>query len=217
MVEESRRAGRRATSRELRAREMRQRNHWTVAPRPAIAGLLMCLGGYTSDTLLSAPKHAPLTLQLQASGRQLSLTKNPGESAEHLVLKALLWALLLPSHPEAKIEADLGLRYTPDVVALGDDSTPIWWGECGSVKSSKLSDLASAYPNARFSVAKWGRSDLRGYAATLSGELALPPGRTAPFELISFPADSVDRFVSDSGELSISWDQLEVISLGKDG
>ena len=135
----------------------------------------MCLGGYTSDTLLSAPKHAPLTLQLQASGRQLSLTKNPGESAEHLVLKALLWALLLPSHPEAKIEADLGLRYTPDVVALGDDSTPIWWGECGSVKSSKLSDLASAYPNARFSVAKWGRSDLRGYAATLSGELALPP------------------------------------------
>jgi hypothetical protein len=69
----------------------------------------------------------------------------------------------------------------------------VWWGECGSVKASKLSDLARAFPHARFSVAKWGRSDLRGYASQLRGQLTLPPTRTAPFDLVSFPADSIER------------------------
>ena len=100
------------------------------------------LGGYRAATLLSAPKHAPLTLHLTADATPRPLTlrldKRPGESAEHLLLKALLWCCLLPTHPDAQCERDLGLRYTPDVVALGEDGrTPVWWGECGSVKATK--------------------------------------------------------------------------------
>ena len=170
------------------------------------------LGGYTLETLLSAPKHEPLSLHLRLSGRPLHLRKARGESVQHLLLKGLLWALLLPSHPEAACERDLGLRYRPDVVALDGAGTPCWWGECGSVKASKLRELSAAFPRTRVTIAKWGRTDLRGYGGTLKRELALPNPRAAPFELVSFPADSVERFLSEDGELAIGWD--DVVSTG---
>lgn len=208
--------------------ERRDSHSWIHAAKffswQLLAGmLLMCsisppsalqLGGYSPSTLLSAPKHTPLTLELSASGQLLRLQKNPGESVEHLVLKALLWALLLPTHPSATCELDLGLRYRPDVIAL-DEATgaPCWWGECGSVKGSKLSELSSAFPLTRFSVAKWGRSDLRGYANQLRAEIKLPRQRAAPFEVVSFPADSIERFVAADGRLSVSFEDLQVVPL----
>jgi hypothetical protein len=68
------------------------------------------LGGYRASTLLSASKHAPLTVSLTAHGQKLRLSKRPGESAEHLLLKALLWACVVPAHPDATCELDMGLR-----------------------------------------------------------------------------------------------------------
>ena len=176
------------------------------------------LGGYSPDTLLSAPKHEPLELTLRSSGQKLQLAKAPGESVEHLVLKGLLWALLLQTHPSACFcEKDLGLRYRPDVVAFDEGNQISWWGECGSVKASKLNDLMEAFPNARISVAKWGRSDLRGYASNLRSELNVPAdGRAVPFELISFPADSIDRFIAADGELTVAFNDLQVVPLIED-
>ena len=172
--------------------------------------VLQPLGGYTADTLLGAPKHAPLELHLASphTPERLCLTKAKGESVEHLLLKGLLWALLLPTHPDAVCERDLGLRYRPDVVAMDGGELPVWWGECGSVKASKLRDLALAFPQCRFSVCKWGRSDLRGYAAGLRKEMDLPERskRAPPFELINFPSDSIDRFLSDDGTVSVAWE-----------
>ena len=173
----------------------------------------LALGGYTSDTLLSAPKHQPLELHLTAPSTpdaKLHLVKTKGESVEHVLLKALLWALLLPTHPDAVCERDLGLKYRPDVVAL-DGLAPVWWGECGSVKPSKLRDLALAFPGCRFSVCKWGRSDLRGYAAGLRKELDLPlrGDYSPPFELLNFPTDRLGRFLSDDGELTVFWDDIQ--------
>lgn len=173
------------------------------------------LGGYTPADILTAPKHAPLTLHLRSRGRHASLRKAPGESVEHLLLKGLLWAAFTSSHPEAQCEADLGLRYRPDVVALDAGGLPCWWGECGSVAASKLSDLAQAYPAARFSVAKWGRSDLRGYAAVLRSQLVLRRSSAAQFDLVSFPADSAERFLRDDGEVVLSLDDLDVVPLGE--
>lgn len=174
------------------------------------------LNGYTPATLLSAPKHELLALELSAAQRTLRFQKTAGESVEHVVLKALLWALLLPTHPEAACELDLGLRYRPDVVALDADGSPAWWGECGSVKASKLADVAAAFPSARITVAKWGRSDLRGYAnqlkADLKPKLSRAP-RLAPFEVISFPADSIERFMAADGQLSVSFEDLQVVPL----
>jgi len=182
--------------------------------------MLAPLGGYTAETLLSAPKHTPLELQLSSpyAPEKLTLKKAKGESVEHLLLKGLLWALLLPTHPDVACERDLGMRYRPDVVAMDGGQVPVWWGECGSVKATKLRDLALAFPQCRFSVCKWGRSDLRGYAAGLRKEIDLPERshRAPPFELINFPSDSIDRFLSDDGMINVNWEDVDVIPLSED-
>lgn len=178
------------------------------------------LGGYTAASLLQAPKHEPLLLTLThgATGASVDLHKNPGESPQHLLLKGLLWALVVPHHSSATCELDLGLRYRPDVVALRGDESIVWWGECGSVKPSKLSHLASTYPHTRFSVAKWGRSDLRGYAGGLRRDLLradrrLAARRRAPFELINFPSDANERFLDDNGVVTLTMADLQVVPL----
>ena len=103
------------------------------------------------------------------------------------------------------------------MVAFDEGNQISWWGECGSVKASKLNDLMEAFPNARISVAKWGRSDLRGYASNLRSELNVPAdGRAVPFELISFPADSIDRFIAADGELTVAFNDLQVVPLIED-
>ena len=84
--------------------------------------------------------------------------------------------------------------------------TPAWWGECGSVSTEKMRRLTAALPDTRFSIAKWGRSDLRGYAASLRRELELP--RRAPIDVISFPDDSASRFLDEAGNIDVTIDEL---------
>lgn len=174
------------------------------------------LCGYTPATLLSAPKGERLHLSLSApGGRKLTFVKVRGESMQHVLLKAMTWALLLPAHPTAVCEIDIGHRYRPDVVAL--DSTgelPLCWGECGAVTTTKLSDLASAFPDTHFAVSKWAHSDLSGYAQQLRSELALP-ARAAPFELFSFPDDAAYRFVSPEGEIQIERGDVQVVEIAE--
>ena len=43
--------------------------------------------------------------------------------------------------------------------------------------------------------------------------LQLSQHRTAPFEVLSFPADSIDRFISDDGRITIDFDDLQVVPL----
>lgn len=143
---------------------------------------MVALGGYTPATLLSAPKGERLLIDLKAQGRSVRLLKQRGESVQHLLMKALLWAALLPSYPLAECEIDVGHRYKPDVVELGSEGEPNCWGECGAVATSKLAHLAAEFPRTHFIVSKWAHSDIRGYAETLRRELALPP-RAAAFEV----------------------------------
>lgn len=101
------------------------------------------------------------------------------------------------------------LPYHPDILAphaVEAGAPPLWWAECGSVSVTKLSKLAVAYPSTSFTVAKWARSDLRGYAGSLRRDL--PAGAAHRFEVISFPADSAERFISDDGEISVGFADL---------
>mmetsp|Transcript_54531 Transcript_54531/g.90415 ORF Transcript_54531/g.90415 Transcript_54531/m.90415 type:complete len:182 (+) Transcript_54531:45-590(+) len=170
------------------------------------------LGGHRASELLNIPKAQTLPLIFRSRGQTARLRKTPGESVEHLLLKALLWALYLPQYPNAQCEPaacelDVGNLYRPDVVALGATGEPSWWGECGSVSSTKISALATKFPRTHFTVAKWARSDLSGYAGSLRSDVGGGP-RVAPFEVLSFPADSAERFVSDNGDVQIKWDDV---------
>ena len=196
----------------------------------------MCEGQDVRELLSTLPKGARSRVVFKAGDEHMPLTKVKGESMEHLLMKALLWALMVPSTDgSVECELDVGHRYKPgaaappqppsparalsceggapwrrvaDVVALSSGQ-PCWWGECGSVTTEKLADLREAFPAMRLTIAKWGHSDLSGYAAQLGRALPAARADAAPIDLVSFPVDSVERFVAEDGSLSVRWDLVD--------
>jgi hypothetical protein len=148
---------------------------------------------------------------LRAHGRQVVFVKKPYESATHVLMKALLWALYLPDYPELTVEIPIGDRYRPDVVALGARSEPIFWGEAGDVTTAKIRSLVRRHRGTHFALAKW---DTRLDPLIAIVEDALTGlNRRAPFDLISFPPDAADRFVDDDGAIRINRADLTWVRL----
>jgi hypothetical protein len=121
-------------------------------------------------------------------------------------MKAFLWALYLPAYPDLTVEVPVGDRYKPDVVALDRDGRPRFWGEAGQVGTSKIRSLRRRYRDTHFAIAKWD-ADLDLVTTVVSNALA-GMERGAPFDIISFPADSGERFVDDGGQITIRLDEL---------
>ncbi|HYE76215.1 MAG TPA: hypothetical protein VEF04_22910, partial [Blastocatellia bacterium] len=86
----------------------------------------------------------------------LKLYKRVGESNEHVLMKALGYALFNKAYPALDIERDLGWRYKPDLVALDDQGGIDFWGECGSVGLRKIGWLAKHSRAQRIVFFKWG-------------------------------------------------------------
>jgi hypothetical protein len=143
---------------------------------------------------------------LRAHGRQVVFIKKHQESAEHVIMKALLWALYLPTYPDMRVEVRIGDRYKPDVVALDHQGQPRFWGESGHVGADKLQSLLRRYPQTHFAFARWAVR-LEPFAeivyAALGGRL---PG--APIDLLAFPDESVERFIADNGSIAITHEDL---------
>jgi hypothetical protein len=66
------------------------------------------------------------------AGRRVRLWQRQGETYNHILLKALGFAMFVRAYPHLEIETKLGLRYTPDLIAV-DPKTGDFdlWGECG--------------------------------------------------------------------------------------
>ena len=136
-----------------------------------------------------------------AHGRKSVFVKKPEERMRHIYMKAFLWSLYLPLYTDLRIEVDIGARYKPDVVALGSNNTPVFWGEAGLVKTRKLEGLVVHYPHTHFAFAKWNTplAALEALVARASAKCR----RTAAVDLISFPPDSPGRFISDRGRITV--------------
>lgn len=65
------------------------------------------------------------------AGKRMRLWQRPGESYEHVLMKALGYAMYARDYPNLEIEIRVGLRYKPDLIALGADGDFAFWGECG--------------------------------------------------------------------------------------
>jgi hypothetical protein len=65
------------------------------------------------------------------AGRRVRLWQRVGETYEHVLLKALGFAMFVPVYPNLEIETRLGLRYTPDLIAVKSNGDYAFWGECG--------------------------------------------------------------------------------------
>ncbi|ABX03667.1 MAG TPA: hypothetical protein DEF47_16405 [Herpetosiphon sp.] len=142
----------------------------------------------------------------KAHGSQVVMIKRPVESSEHVMMKALIWALYLPNYPEARVETPIGLRYKPDVIALDCQGLPSFWGEAGHVGMDKLETLLKRYRHTHFVFAKWD-SNLEALAQVVS-ELTSSIKRSAPIDLLSIPADSGERFFGADGTITVEHSQI---------
>jgi len=153
--------------------------------------------------------HLRRKLTVRAHGQSLVLVKRPIESAEHVIQKALLWALYLPSYPQMRVEVPLSQpsRYKPDVLALDDRAEPIFWGECGEVAVEKLQFLLSRYRRTYFVFSKW---DIRlDPFADLIVKALKQSRRAAPVELIGFRPSAIERIQPD-GRITVTDEDYEL-------
>lgn len=84
----------------------------------------------------------------ELAGRRVRLWQRAGESFEHVLMKALGYAMFVNEFPSLEIEQAVGLRYKPDLVARKEESNLVdgvrgfaFWGECGMVSTRKVAWL----------------------------------------------------------------------------
>ena len=68
----------------------------------------------------------------ELAGRRVRLWQRTGESYEHVLMKALGYAMYVEEFPDLEIEKKVGLRYKPDLVAQNASGDFLFWGECGA-------------------------------------------------------------------------------------
>jgi hypothetical protein len=152
-------------------------------------------------------RHLRRKLTLRAHGDQIVLVKRKQERIEHVWMKAFLWALYRPDHPDLSVEVDVDDKYKPDVVAMDRRrGRPQFWGEAGAVGPDKIEHLVTRYPDAHLAFAKWDQA-LPSLRETVTAA-ARTADRTAPIDLFRFPPDSAERFIDDRGRLSPTPDDL---------
>lgn len=168
--------------------------------------------------LLDVPKRArkKLTFATQDGAHTIDVVKRENESMQHVLMKALLWAMHADEYPAVQIEAAIGDRYTPDCISLDAASgEPLFWGECGRVEHGKVASIVGRFQRMHLVIAKWDINPV-GYAAQISrlvaegrpelvesgggptsvemaagARLADPAGIV---EVVSVPSDSEERF-----------------------
>lgn len=67
----------------------------------------------------------------QLAGERVRLWQRPGESYEHVLMKALGYAMFIEKYPRLEIEKVVNLRYKPDLIVQNGDRDFEFWGECG--------------------------------------------------------------------------------------
>lgn len=67
----------------------------------------------------------------QLAGERVRLWQRPGESYEHVLMKALGYAMFVRDYPRLEIEKVVNLRYKPDLIVQNGERDFDFWGECG--------------------------------------------------------------------------------------
>lgn len=150
---------------------------------------------------------------LRAHEEQVVFVKKVNERAEHVVMKALLWALYLPTYPDLAVEIPVGDRYKPDVVSLDARGQPRFWGEAGRVSKDKAHALARRYRATHFAIAKWA-TRLDPWIEIVEDAIA-GLERTAPIDLLNIPSDSASRFIDDRGVIHLTHQDLTWVRIEK--
>ncbi|MCA1624696.1 MAG: hypothetical protein LC768_16320 [Acidobacteria bacterium] len=77
----------------------------------------------------------------QLAEKRVRLWQRTGESYEHVLMKALGYAMFVGKYPNLEIETRVGVRYKPDLVSRGHNGNFLFWGEAGANSMRKTSWL----------------------------------------------------------------------------
>ncbi|HXG82422.1 MAG TPA: hypothetical protein VNI84_00205 [Pyrinomonadaceae bacterium] len=92
------------------------------------------------------------------AGKRIRLWRRPGESYEHVLMKALGYAMFIDDFPNLEVEKKVGLRYKPDLVAVGENKRFVFWGEAGDNSFRKTLWLLKHAPVEKLVLFKIGAS-----------------------------------------------------------
>ena len=153
----------------------------------------------------------------ELAGRRVRLWQRRGETFEHVLLKALGFAMYVGEYPGLEIELPVGLRYKPDLVALNEGGGPragarfLFWGECGLVTMRKVAWLLKHGDAERVVLFKLGA----GVSPLLRelGEAVGPRYREGGrLQLVNFVPDVAERAASRRvGRVPESWYRRVVV------
>lgn len=129
------------------------------------------------------------------AGRRVRLWQRPGESYEHVLMKALGYAMFVETYPHLEIEVKIGLRYKPDLIARNENGEFEFWGECGANSIRKTVWILKHTRTEKFVLFKIGQN-VAQLLEQLREEIPAkyrPDGR---FSLINFREEIADLTAS---------------------
>jgi hypothetical protein len=125
------------------------------------------------------------------NGENVKLWQRTGESYQHILMKALGYAMFVKDYPDLQIETPVGLRYKPDLIVVSDQRDYKFWGECGQNAVRKTVWLLKHTDVEKLVLFKIGQN-VEQIAKLLRAEIVpkyRPPGRLI---LINFVKEIVD-------------------------
>ena len=143
---------------------------------------------------------------VRAHGRQVVFIKKNRESGIHVFMKAFIWALFLPQYPDLSVEIPIGYRYKPDLVQIDTSGEPVFWGEAGKVGYKKMKTLVNRFRHTHLVFAKWDMN-LEPFERMLT-KASSSIQRSAPIDLISFPAGSEEHFIKPNRTIQIDFNDI---------
>jgi hypothetical protein len=141
----------------------------------------------------------------QLAGKRMRLWQRQGESYEHVLMKALGFAMFFPKYPTLEIEVKVGLRYKPDLIAQNAAGDFLFWGECGSNSLRKTNWLLKHTRAKKLVLFKIGQN-LEQFTKQLREEIPAKYRLQERLILINFVGDVVNLTASKQIEkVSDEW------------
>ena len=147
----------------------------------------------------------------QFAGRRVKLWQKNGESYEHVLMKALGYAMFAAEYPTLEIEIKVGLRYKPDLVARDADGEFLFWGEAGANSLRKTAWLLKHTRLQKLVLFKIGRN-VKQLVEQIRVEIPVKYRANSRLVLINFVNDIKDLTAAKQIE-KVSADWFEKIEI----
>ena len=139
------------------------------------------------------------------AGKRVRRWQRTGESYEHILMKALGYAMFVEKFPTLEIEIKVGLRYKPDLIARTSAGNFLFWGEAGTNSIRKTTWLLKHTRTKKIALFKIGQN-VMPLIEQLREEIPAKYRSADRFLLINFVKDIVDLTASKQIEkVSQDW------------